>query len=138
VVKATGGTLGAVRLTGAGGQVAGSLDGAETTWTSTGKLAYSTTYRVTASATDQAGRTTTASSAFTTVTARSEIFPAVAPLRGAVIGVGLPIRVYFDAPIENRKAATDHMVVRTSVPAEGAWHWMSDREVHWRPRVYWP
>jgi len=137
VVKATGGTLGDVRLTGAGGQVSGTLDGAKATWTSTGKLAYSATYQVTASATDDAGKTTTASSAFTTVTARSEIFPAVAPLRGTVMGVGLPIRVYFDAPIEDRKAATDHMKVRTSVPTEGAWHWISDREVHWRPRVYW-
>jgi lipoprotein-anchoring transpeptidase ErfK/SrfK len=137
VVKATGGTLGTVRLTGAGGQVSGNLDGSKTTWTSTGKLAYSTTYQVTASATDQAGRTTTASSGFTTVTAQAEVFPAVAPLRGTVMGVGLPLRVYFDAPIQDRKAATDHMIVRTSVPTEGAWHWMSDREVHWRPRVYW-
>jgi len=138
VVKATGGTLSAVRVAGgAGGQVAGSLDAARTTWTSTGRLGYGSTYRVTATAADPAGKTTTTSSTFRTVTAKAQVFPSVAPLRGTVMGVGLPIRVYFDAPVSDRKAAVDHMKVRTSVPTEGAWHWFSSTEVHWRPRVYW-
>jgi lipoprotein-anchoring transpeptidase ErfK/SrfK len=138
VVKAAGGTLGTVRVaSAAGGQLAGRLDAAKTTWTSTDKLAFGTRYRVTATAVDAAGKAATATSAFTTVKARAQIFPAVAPLRDSVIGVGLPIRVYFDAPVVNRKAALEHMKVTTSVSTEGAWHWMSASEVHWRPRVYW-
>jgi lipoprotein-anchoring transpeptidase ErfK/SrfK len=138
VVKAADGTLGAVRVAGVGGgSLAGRLDAAKTTWTSTGKLAFGTTYRVTAAAVDVAGRTTTASSTFTTVKAKVQVFPAVSPLRDTVMGVGLPIRVYFDAPVVNRKAALDHMRVNTSVRTEGAWHWLSASEVHWRPRVYW-
>jgi lipoprotein-anchoring transpeptidase ErfK/SrfK len=138
VVRAAGGTLGAVRVaSAAGGPLAGRLDAAKTTWTSTGKLAFGTTYRVTAAATDAAGKGTTASSTFTTVKARAQVFPAVSPLRDTVMGVGLPIRVYFDAPVVDRKAAEDHMKVRTSVPTEGAWHWFSSSEVHWRPREYW-
>jgi len=138
VVRASGGTLGAVRVaSAAGGQLAGRVDAAGTTWTSTGKLAFGTTYRVTAAATDAAGKDTTASSTFTTVKARAQVFPAVSPLRDTVMGVGMPIRVYFNAPVVNRKAAEDHMKVRTSVPTEGAWHWFSASEVHWRPQEYW-
>jgi lipoprotein-anchoring transpeptidase ErfK/SrfK len=29
------------------------------------------------------------------------------------------------------------LTVQTSVPTEGAWAWLSDRSVHWRPKVYW-
>jgi lipoprotein-anchoring transpeptidase ErfK/SrfK len=92
---------------------------------------------VTAAAVGTAGRTTTATSTFTTVTAKAQVFPAVAPLRDTVVGVGLPIRVYFNAPVVNRTAAVDHLKVTTSVPTEGAWRWLSATEVHWRPRVYW-
>src|SRR5918997_447474 len=49
----------------------------------------------------------------------------------------MPIRVYFDNPVADRKAALSRMKVTTSVPTEGAWRWFSDSEVHWRPKVYW-
>jgi lipoprotein-anchoring transpeptidase ErfK/SrfK len=138
VVKATNGTLNAVTVSAAAGsQVRGSLDAAKATWTSIGKLAFGTAYRVSATATDGAGKQSTATSAFTTVKAKAQVFPAVSPLRESVIGVGLPIRVYFDSPVTDRKAAIDHMKVTTSVPTVGAWRWFSDSEVHWRPEKYW-
>jgi lipoprotein-anchoring transpeptidase ErfK/SrfK len=139
VVKATGGTLTSVSVSGAAGkQVHGTLDGAKATWTSTDKLAFGATYRVAATATNPGGKATTASSQFTTVKAQAQVFPAVAPLRDSVVGVGLPIRVYFNAPVSDHKAAIDHMKVISSVPTDGAWHWFSDREVHYRPQKYWP
>jgi lipoprotein-anchoring transpeptidase ErfK/SrfK len=49
----------------------------------------------------------------------------------------MPIRVYFDNPVADRKTALARMKVTTSVPTEGAWRWFSDTEVHWRPKVYW-
>ena len=61
----------------------------------------------------------------------------MSPLRGTTVGVGMPIRVYFDAPVTDRKAALARMAVTTSVPTEGAWRWFSATEVHWRPKVYW-
>jgi len=138
VVKAAGGTLGTVRVASAdGASLAGELDAARATWTSSGRLGFGTTYRVTAAATSAAGERATLSSTFTTISARAQVFPAVAPLRGTVMGVGLPIRVYFDSPVSDRTAATDRMKVTTSVPTEGAWRWFSSSEVHWRPRVYW-
>jgi lipoprotein-anchoring transpeptidase ErfK/SrfK len=139
VVTATDGTLTTVTVTGAAGKaVSGSLDGAKTTWTSKDKLAFGTTYKVTATATNSAGKTTDASSTFTTVKVRKTAFPAVSPLRGSKVGVGMPIRVYFDAPVTDHKAAEEHMKVTSSKAAPGAWHWFSDTEVHYRPQKYWP
>jgi lipoprotein-anchoring transpeptidase ErfK/SrfK len=138
VVTATGGTLSEVRVsTARGSAVEGRLDAAKAKWTSTGPLAFGAAYEVTATATNAEGKATTATSTFRTVRPRAEAFPSVSPLRGMVVGVGLPIRVYFDAPIADRKAAVDAMTVTTSVPTEGAWRWFSDSEVHWRPREYW-
>lgn len=136
-VKATGGTLGSVQVATAGSAVTGALDAARTTWTSSAKLGFGARYTVTAEATNATGQTTTATSAFSTAKATKTIFPAVSPLRGTTVGVGMPIRVYFDYPVTDRKTALARMKVTTSVPTEGAWRWFSASEVHWRPKVYW-
>jgi lipoprotein-anchoring transpeptidase ErfK/SrfK len=136
-VTAKGGTLTTVTVSGGAGAVKGVLDAGRTTWTSRGRLAFGTRYTVTAEATGVGGRTTTKTGAFTTVTAARTVFPAVSPLRGTTVGVGMPIRVYFDNPVGDRRAALARMKVTTSVPTEGGWRWFSDSEVHWRPRAYW-
>lgn len=134
VVTASGGTLTSVTVSGG---VGGALDAGKTTWTSKSNLAFGTRYTVTATAQNATGQATKATSTFTTAKAGKEVFPAVSPLRGTTVGVGMPIRVYFDAPVTDRKAAIDRMKVTTSVPTEGAWRWFSDSEVHWRPKTYW-
>ena len=136
-VSAQGGTLDDVKLTAAGAAVAGKYSADRTGWTSTGRLAFGTRYQVVASAKNAAGQEASGTSRFATAKAAAEVFPAVSPLRGTTVGVGMPIRVYFDAPVTDRKAALDRMSVRTSVPTEGAWRWFSATEVHWRPKVYW-
>ncbi|HEY6748621.1 MAG TPA: Ig-like domain-containing protein [Mycobacteriales bacterium] len=136
-VTATGGTLTSVTVSSAGSAVKGSLNADKTTWTSSGDLGFGARYTVTAEATNATGQTTTKTSAFTTAKAGRTIFPAVAPLRGTTVGVGMPIRVFFDHPVADRKAALARMTVTTSVPTVGAWRWFSDSEVHWRPKVYW-
>jgi len=137
VVTAGGGTLTGVKVAGAAGEIKGSLDAGKTTWTSKTPLAFGARYTVTAEAANATGEKTTATSSFTTAKARKQVFPAVSPLRGTTVGVGMPIRVYFDAPVADRKTALARMTVATSVPTEGAWRWFSDTEVHWRPKVYW-
>ena len=133
-VRADGGTLSRVAVSGG---IRGTMDAARTTWTSTDELRFGTRYTVTAEATDAGGRTTTATSAFTTATAARTVFPAVSPLTGTTVGVGMPIRVFFDNPVTDRATALARMKVSTSVPTEGAWRWFSDRQVHWRPKEYW-
>jgi lipoprotein-anchoring transpeptidase ErfK/SrfK len=49
----------------------------------------------------------------------------------------MPAIIRFDVPIENKASIEKHLHV-TSVPAQpGAFHWISDTEVHWRPQSYW-
>ena len=136
-VTATGGTLTSVSVAGSGGAVKGALNPDKTVWTSTDKLGFGARYTVSAVATNADGQKTTSTSAFTTARATRTVFPAVSPLNGMTVGVGMPIRVYFENPVTDRKAALARMKVTTSVPTVGAWRWFSATEVHWRPKTYW-
>ncbi len=136
-VTATGGTLTSVSVAGSGGAVKGALNPDKTVWTSTDKLGFGVRYTVSAVATNADGKQTTTTSAFTTARATRTVFPAVSPLSGVTVGVGMPIRVYFENPVTDRKAALARMKVTTSVPTVGAWRWFSATEVHWRPKTYW-
>ncbi len=136
-VTATGGTLTSVSVAGSGGAVKGALNPDKTVWTSTDKLGFGARYTVSAVATNADGQKTSTTSAFTTARATTTVFPAVSPLSGTTVGVGMPIRVYFENPVTDRKAALARMKVTTSVPTVGAWRWFSPTEVHWRPKTYW-
>jgi lipoprotein-anchoring transpeptidase ErfK/SrfK len=59
-------------------------------------------------------------------------------LDGGTFGVGQPIVLKFDEKIPDRAAAERALTVTTSTNVEGGWYWMSDYEVHWRPKEYWP
>jgi lipoprotein-anchoring transpeptidase ErfK/SrfK len=107
-------------------------------WTPQDKLAYGTTYTLTASAKNTADHETKASSTFTTVSPGTLSTPSIGPLDGMTVGVGMPIRVYFDDPVADKAAVESHLKVTSSTPTDGAWNWMNDREVHFRPSQYWP
>jgi lipoprotein-anchoring transpeptidase ErfK/SrfK len=63
----------------------------------------------------------------------------MAPLNGETVGVGMPIMVIFNAKVSDRAAVERRLSVEASpAPVEGAWHWFTDREVHYRPMTYWP
>jgi lipoprotein-anchoring transpeptidase ErfK/SrfK len=136
-VTASGGTLSSVTVSGTGGAVKGTLNADKTVWTSTDKLGFGARYTVSAVAINASGQKTTKTSAFATARPAKTVFPAVSPLTGMTVGVGMPVRVYFDNPVSDRKAALARMKVTTSVPTVGAWRWFSATEVHWRPRTYW-
>jgi lipoprotein-anchoring transpeptidase ErfK/SrfK len=138
-VVADGGRLQAVRVTGAGGRrLAGRLDGDGRTWVSSGTLAPATRYRVVADAVDQAGQPARQVTTFTTLRPRAELRAAIMPLDGETVGVGLPIGVWFNQPVADRAAVERRLQVSSSKPVTGGWRWFSDREVHYRPRTYWP
>ena len=138
VVTAAGGKLSDVVVVSSdGGKLRGTFDADHQRWQSVGKLAFGATYRVTAAAANVDGKPTTAATSFTTAKAAKLVFPAVSPLRGTTVGVGMPIRVYLDQPVTDRKAVEAHLKVTASVPTEGAWRWFSTSELHWRPAKYW-
>jgi lipoprotein-anchoring transpeptidase ErfK/SrfK len=107
-------------------------------WLSTSTLAPGTKYRVTVQAAGADGRTVKTTSVFTTVRPTAEVRARITPLDGDVVGVGHPIGIYFTAPVTDRATVERRLKVTTSKPVEGAWHWFSDTEVHYRPRAYWP
>jgi lipoprotein-anchoring transpeptidase ErfK/SrfK len=138
VVAGTG-RLRAVRVTGPGGRrLAGRLADDGRTWVSTGPLAPGTRYWVAAEAADEAGTPTRRRTSFTTLRPRAELRAAIMPLDGETVGVGLPIGVWFNQPVADRAAVERRLQVASSKPVAGAWHWFTDREVHYRPRDYWP
>ena len=107
-------------------------------WTPDEHLDYSTTYTLTATTTNAAHKAASASSTFTTVTPTTLSTPSVGPLGGTTVGVGMPIRVFFDQKVADRAAVERHLKVTSSKPTDGAWSWMNDKEVHFRPSTYWP
>jgi lipoprotein-anchoring transpeptidase ErfK/SrfK len=107
-------------------------------WTPEAPLAYGTSYTLEATATNKDDKGTTASSTFTTVTPATLSTPSIGPLDGMTVGVGMPIRVYFDGPVADKAAVESHLLVTSSTPTDGSWNWFSDSEVHFRPSEYWP
>jgi lipoprotein-anchoring transpeptidase ErfK/SrfK len=110
------------------------------TWTPDQPLDYGTRYTITATALNSAHQAAKARSTFTTVTPDTRSTPSIGPLAGTTVGVGMPIRVYFDEPVaENSRAEVErHLKVTSTHPTDGAWNWVDDSEVHYRPSTYWP
>ena len=63
--------------------------------------------------------------------------PYAMPHDGEVVGVGEPVAIQFDENIANREAAEKAIVVTTDPPVEGAFYWLNNREVRWRPEHFW-
>jgi lipoprotein-anchoring transpeptidase ErfK/SrfK len=143
-ISVTDGDLQDVTVTDdAGTPVAGTVGGspddpAVDVWTPETELAYGTTYTLTASAEGADEETVEAATTFTTVTPAGLSTPDIGPLDGTTVGVGMPIRVYFDEPVTDQAAVESHLVVESSTPTDGVWSWLSDSEVHFRPSTYWP
>jgi lipoprotein-anchoring transpeptidase ErfK/SrfK len=128
---------------GAGAEVPGSVadsagDPAVDVWTPETPLDYGASYTLTASAEGEGAQTAEAATTFTTVTPRTQLTPAIGPLDGQTVGVGMPIRVYFDEPVVDKAAVERSLRVTSSTPTDGVWNWFSDTEVHFRPSEYWP
>jgi lipoprotein-anchoring transpeptidase ErfK/SrfK len=143
-ITVTDGELADVSVTdGVGAPVTGSVaaspdDPATEVWTPDAELAYGTTYRLTASAEGEDGETVEQSSTFTTVTPAQVSTPDIGPLDGQTVGVGMPIRVYFDEPVADQASVESNLHVESSTPTDGVWSWVNDSEVHFRPSTYWP
>lgn len=142
-VAVSGGSLNQVSLKNdAGTLVKGVLDADKTSWSSAEPLGYGRTYSVSATAVNPAGKQTTASSSFTTVEPRLLTMPyiqtaaggAVSP--GVTFGVGQVIRIHFDEPIPDHKAAQAALSVTTVPPQVGGFSWLSNTDVYWRTQTY--
>jgi len=117
----------------------GQISGNGTRWIATQRLEPGVRYRTRAEAVDADGLPVTATSVFraSELTLDEQAFPSIAPLAGETVGVGMPVIVQFDVPVTNRRNIEEHLSVESSPRQAGAWSWLSDNEVHWRPKTYW-
>ncbi|AXB46624.1 L,D-transpeptidase [Amycolatopsis albispora] len=138
-VKVTEGTLTEVKVTNAEGKVLeGALNPEKTVWTSSEQLGYGKSYTYAAKAAGSDGKPVELTGKFDTVKPAKVIRATLNPGDDAEVGVGMPISVKFEAAVGDRKAAQAALEVKTSKEVEGAWAWLSDRQVDWRPKEYWP
>ncbi|MGW5521707.1 L,D-transpeptidase [Gordonia sp. NPDC003950] len=136
-VVASEGALTNVRINKADGSaVGGELSEDGTRWVSSEPLGYNRTYTLTADATGVGGATTREVS-FTTRAPNNLTQAYLTPDNGETVGVGQPVAVKFDESITNRRAAQEAIKVTTDPPVQGAFYWISDTEVRWRPQEYW-
>jgi lipoprotein-anchoring transpeptidase ErfK/SrfK len=52
--------------------------------------------------------------------------------------VGMPVILHFDKAVANRDQVEKNLEVRSTVPVEGAWHWLDDQSLVFRTKQYWP
>jgi len=137
-VTAAGGKLTSVSVRAGGQKVRGKMNAAGTEWHSRWALGVSTTYHVTATASQADGKPVTTTSTFRTLTPSRTFRTTIFEGYRKTYGVGMPILLTFSEPITNKAAVERALQVRTSRPVVGSWHWMNDKTLNFRPRQYWP
>jgi lipoprotein-anchoring transpeptidase ErfK/SrfK len=139
-ITVDGGELTDVAVTSpAGKEVAGELAGDKLSWTSGEVLGYGKTYKYTASAKSDGGKESTEEGSFTTLAPASTPRATINPSDDATVGVGMPVSIKFpEGPVTDKAAVEKALELETSVPVEGAWGWLNDQQVDWRPKEYWP
>lgn len=137
-VSAGDGVLGAVTMINQedGTPVAGQLTPDGLTWSTAEPLGYNEQYTLTAEALGLGG-STSRQMTFETHSPENLTMPYVVPTEGEVVGVGQPVAVQFDENIPNRLAAQNAIKIKTNPPVQGAFYWLNNREVRWRPAGYW-
>lgn len=136
-VSAGDGVLGSVSMVNESGKsVSGALSPDGLTWATTEPLGYNKRYTLTAESLGLGGATTRRMS-FETHSPENLTMPYVLPNDGEVVGVGQPVAIRFDESIPNRLAAQKAIKIKTDPPVEGAFYWLNNREVRWRPAKYW-
>jgi lipoprotein-anchoring transpeptidase ErfK/SrfK len=136
-VTAAGGKVTNVSVRTSGDPVTGSLSKDGTAWRSTWALNTSHQYTVVATAVNSAGKITTSTSSFRTLTPRAS-FQTQIYEGDQTYGVGMPIKLTFSQPITNRASVERALELHTSNPVVGAWWWDGNQSLDFRPKTYWP
>lgn len=136
-VRVDGGLLTAVTLlTPDGNPVPGRIAPDGTSWELTEQLGFGRTYRLQADAVGLSG-TSSVTTTFTTLSPRVRTHPWLLPAEDAMVGIGQPVAVQFDENIPDRRAVQDAIKITTTPAVEGAFYWVNNREVRWRPENFW-
>ena len=132
-----GGVLGTVSMLDQEGEaVEGVMSPDGLSWSATEPLGYNERYTITAQSLGLGGIVSEAIN-FKSHSPANLTMPYLSPGDGSVVGVGQPIAVRFDESIPDRAAAEKAITVVTDPPVEGAFYWLSNSEVRWRPQNFW-
>ncbi len=140
IVTAANGALDEVTVQTAGGEpIEGKFNSARTRWISKQPLKPASKYTVSATASGEGGPATLTSQ-FTTLKPKYELAVAdVTPgIKGETVGVGMPIMVTFNQSVSDKASVEKALKVDAEKPVKGAWRWINDRLVIYRPAKYWP
>jgi lipoprotein-anchoring transpeptidase ErfK/SrfK len=139
-LRAESGTFDAVQVIGPKGAVVqGRLSADKTRWVSQTQLQAASRYRIVSTVVDDNGLENTYESGFWTrkLTLDEQTYPSFVPVDGQTVGVGMPVIIRFDVPVKDQASIERHLKVVSQPAQAGAFHWISNQEVHWRPRTYW-
>ncbi|MEV5436441.1 Ig-like domain-containing protein [Streptomyces sp. NPDC052682] len=125
-----------------GRYVAGELSADGSRWHSTSPLAAGTRYTIRVSTENEDGEPGRKVLTFVTgtPTTKKRLDVTFGPKAGTY-GVGQPLTATLSKPIKDpaQRAVVERGLKVDSTPwAEGAWHWVDDKELHYRPKDYWP
>ncbi|MFJ6660590.1 Ig-like domain-containing protein [Streptomyces sp. NPDC091377] len=126
----------------AGRFLAGELAADGRRWHSTSPLAADAHYTVRVSTENEDGKPGRKLHAFDTgkPLSKKRVDVYFGPEKGTY-GVGQPIVAELSTPVADKaqRAIVERGLKVTSTPAaEGAWHWVNDEELHFRPKDFWP
>jgi lipoprotein-anchoring transpeptidase ErfK/SrfK len=140
VVRVTNGALTSVSVTEPSGQqIPGSYNETHDRWQSSGSFAPLTRLHAHITYADLLHRELSKDLDITATDSKHRMVGLLSPGGGDTVGVGQPVQVTFNynVPEKMRSAVEGRLHVTTTPHVVGAWHWMSAREVHWRPPSYW-
>ncbi|MFI6372890.1 Ig-like domain-containing protein [Streptomyces sp. NPDC050546] len=125
-----------------GRYLAGELAADGSRWHSTAPLAANAGYTVRVSTEDEDGAPGRKVLTFDTgrPTTKKRLDVTFGPKAGTY-GVGQPVTAELSRPVKDRaqRAVVERALKVSSMPAvDGAWHWVDDKKLHYRPKDYWP
>ncbi len=136
-VSVADGVLASVTMVNENGRsIGGQLSPDGLRWSTTEQLGYNRRYTLNAKALGLGGAASRQIT-FKTSSPAHLTMPYVNPGEGEVVGIGEPVAIRFDENIANRFAAQKAIAITTNPPVEGAFYWLNNREVRWRPEHYW-
>ncbi|WP_063736225.1 L,D-transpeptidase [Kitasatospora aureofaciens] len=123
--------------------VAGKLADDQRSWQTTGRLKAGTAYAVRISADDGKNGRGDTTRKFRTLAAQRLLNAKLGPdsSGSGVYGVGQPLTVQLSEAVKDPQARqeVEQALTVTSQPAvTGAWYWVDDKNLHFRPQEYWP
>ncbi|CAM3449600.1 Ig-like domain-containing protein [Kibdelosporangium persicum] len=132
------GTINEIRLSNPEGkEVKGTLAADKKTWSVGEHLGYGKTYTWSGTAVGGNGQQVPITGSFTTVKPKRTEHGTLNVGDNKTYGIAMPIKLDFKNPVADKASVEKALKVETSVPTEGAWAWLGDSEVHWRPKEYW-